>query len=262
LDALILAAGRGTRLGSIGEGSPKALIEVSGRTMLEHVASGLVRAGVDRIVVNVHHHAEQIERFVAGTDLGAEVLLSHERERPLETGGGLLHARDLLRGDAPFFLHNVDVITDADLGGLYAAHLAAASGRAGPDGSTPGRLGPPLATLAVSDRTTSRHLLFDDVGLYGWENTRAEVIRKEARPPEGRNRERWAFAGIHVISPQLLGRILETGVFSIIDVYMRLAGEGARIAPASIGDARWLEIGNPERLAAAREALTREPLAR
>ncbi len=237
MDALILAAGFGSRLGDLGQHTPKALLEVGGRTMLEHVVDRLVAAGVDRVVVNVHHHADLIERFVDSRELGAEILLSHEPERPLETGGGLLNARGLLRRDAPFFLHNVDVLTEADLSALRDAHVASGA----------------LATLAVSDRPTQRHLLFDEVGLVGWSDGRRDV-RIEVRGAVGEVRKR-AFAGIHVLAPELPDRITEQGVFSILDVYFRLAREGARIDPVSIGEARWLEVGTPERLEAARAAL-------
>src|SRR5262245_58629290 len=148
---MIFAAGLGTRLGPLGQSTPKALIDVGGKTMLEHVARRLVGAGADRLVINVHHHAQQIERFIESHDLGAEAVLSYEVERPLETGGGLAHAREHLRGDAPFLMHNVDILTDANLAEMYAAHTHSGA----------------MVTLAVSDRQTSRHLLFDAQGLYG-----------------------------------------------------------------------------------------------
>ncbi len=237
---MIFAAGLGTRLGPLGQATPKALIRVGARTMLEHVARGLVAAGVERIVINVHHHAEQIERFAAVHDLGAEVIVSREPERPLETGGGLAHARDLMRHDAPFFLHNVDVLTDADLTALYASHLHTDA----------------LVTLAVNERGTSRHLLFDAHGLYGHSDTRRDT-RAIARPAVGPRRAR-AFAGIHVASPELLDHMTETGVFSILDVYLRLVAEGARIVPWDLGPAQWLEIGTLERLEEARRRFAAE----
>jgi NDP-sugar pyrophosphorylase family protein len=234
LDALIFAAGLGTRLGPLGLSTPKALIDVGGKTMLEHVARGLVAAGVDRIIVNVHHHADQIERFTASHDLGADVILSHETERPLETGGGLAYARRHFRRASPFFMHNVDVLTDARLAEMYAAHTRSEA----------------LVTLAVSDRPTTRHLLFDEQGFYGRSDSRKSerLIARPARDADSA----CAFAGIHVANPELLDRVTETGVFSILDVYMRLAAEGARIAPWDLGNAQWLEIGTPERLDEAR----------
>jgi len=237
LDALILAAGRGTRLGPIGEATPKALLEVGGRTMLEHVVARLLPAGVDRLIVNVHHHADAIEDFIASHELGAEVVLSRESERPLETGGALLHARDLVRRDSPFFVHNVDVICEVDLASLLEGHRGTGA----------------IATMAVNDRSTQRHLLFDDHGLFGRSDARRD-LRIEVREPVGPV-AMWAFAGIHVVEPRLLDRITERGAFPILDTYLRLAKEKEKIRPGPIGEVRWLEVGNPERLAAARAAM-------
>ena len=237
---MIFAAGLGTRLGILGQDTPKALLDVAGMTMLERAARVLRDAGADRIIVNVHHHADRIARFVQDVDLGVDVVLSFERERPLETGGGLLHARPLLRLDAPFFLHNVDVITDADLRALYEAHVRSGA----------------LATLAVNQRESTRRLLFDDGGLFGREDAR-KGERIEIRKPSGEVRA-LAFAGIHVVAPELLELITERGIFSILEPYLRLAREGHCIDPWSIDGALWREIGNPERLEAARQALVAE----
>jgi NDP-sugar pyrophosphorylase family protein len=234
---MIFAAGLATRLGDLSRNTPKALIDVGGTTMLERTIRCLVDAGADRIVINVHHHANRIGVFVEKLEVPAALLLSHEPGAPLETGGGLLHARRLFRGDAPFFLHNVDIITGADLPAAYAAHQQSEA----------------LVTLLVNERDTARRLLFDAEGLLGRIDARAGT-RTEVRRSHG-DVHAIAFAGIHVASPALLERISERGVFSITDVYLRLAGEGARILPFRIDPARWHEIGTPERLAAAREAL-------
>jgi NDP-sugar pyrophosphorylase family protein len=237
---MIFAAGLGRRLGAIGEGTPKALIEIAGQTMLERTARQLVAAGVDRIVVNVHHQADRIARFIAARDFGAEIVLSHEPERPLETGGGLLNARPFFRRGAPIVLHNVDVITDIDLAALVDAHRTSGA----------------LVTLAVNERETSRYLLFDESGLFGREDRRHE-LRHESRPPRGGVRA-LAFAGIHVCSPMLLDLVSEHGVFPIMDVYLRLAAGGHTIEPWLL-QGLWLEIGNVTRLEAARALLERRP---
>jgi NDP-sugar pyrophosphorylase family protein len=239
LDALIFAAGLGTRLGPIGQSTPKALLEVGGVTMLERTVRRVVAGGADRVVVNVHHHAAQFERFLADHDLGVEIRVSHEAERPLETGGGLWHARDLFRRDRPILLHNVDVITDADLSAMVADH----------------RRRTPLVTLAVQDRETPRRLLFDDDGLLGREDRRAPAKREESRSPRGEIRS-LAFAGIHVCAPEILDLVTERGAFPILPVYLRLASAGRRILPWAY-QGRWLEIGNAERLEAARAAIER-----
>ncbi len=234
MDALLFAAGLGTRLRPLTDVVPKALIGVGGVAMLERVARRAIEAGADRLIVNVHHHALQIEGFVRERDgFGVEVLFSREPERPLETGGGLAAAAHLLRGDGAVLLHNTDVLTDFSLPRMLEAHADARS----------------LATLAVNRRSASRYLLFDDRGLCGHEDTRTDA-RTLAREPEGEVRRR-AFCGVHVVEPDLPDRFTEQGAFSIVEPYLRLAGAGQRIAPFDIGDAMWIDVGTPERLAAA-----------
>ncbi|HUG38840.1 MAG TPA: sugar phosphate nucleotidyltransferase [Longimicrobiales bacterium] len=235
---MILAAGLGRRLRPLTDRVPKALVDVGGITMLERTARRLIAAGADRLIVNVHHHADRIRRFLAERDgFGVEVRVSEEPDAPLETGGGLARAASHFRRDAPFFLHNVDIITGLDLGAIYGAHTEAA----------------PLATLAVSGRESSRLLRFDAAGLQGRVDLRTGAV-EEARPATGATRDR-AFAGVHVISPEIFGLLREQGAYSILVPYLRLAGEGRRILPFDMGGALWLEIGDPERLRRARAEL-------
>ncbi|MGH7542445.1 MAG: nucleotidyltransferase family protein [Gemmatimonadota bacterium] len=238
---MILAAGLGTRLRPLTDHTPKVLVEVGGVSILERIARRLVAAGADRVIVNAHRHADQIEGQAArlAGELGIEVLVSAEEEAPLETGGGLAHAETLFRKDGPFFLHNGDIITEIDLAGMMTAHRATDA----------------LATLAVGRRETTRFLLFDDRGLYGWENA-AGGTAKTSRPVSG-NTRRLPFAGVHVISPEIFGLITERGVFSIVDLYLRLSAEGCAILPHDVTSAPWLEIGDPERLARAHAILGR-----
>jgi NDP-sugar pyrophosphorylase family protein len=234
MDAMILAAGLGTRLRPLTNDLPKALVPVGDRPMLEHVARRLLAAGATRLVVNVHHHADQIKRFLdARGGFGVEVFVSEEPEERLETGGGLKHAERFFTKDAPFFIHNADVFTDIDLRALYAAHTASGA----------------LATLACRPAETPRHLVFDDGGLcgYGLAGGREHLIRE----PEG-GPERLDFCGIHVLSPEIFDRMTETGVFSIITTYLRLSREGARILPYRADGATWIDIGSFERLEEAR----------
>ncbi|MBA3583827.1 MAG: NTP transferase domain-containing protein [Gemmatimonadetes bacterium] len=240
MDAMILAAGIGTRLKPLTDRTPKALIEVGGVTMLERIARRLIDAGADRIIVNAHHHAMQIERSAEqlAANLHVEVLVSREIDRPLETGGGLLYAAPLFRRGSPFFLHNVDLVTDFDLASMYATHERSGA----------------LATLAVNRRDTSRWLLFDEEGLRGREDERAgttAAVREAAGGPL-----RIAFAGVHVVDPGIFDLITERGTFSILDAYLRLAGEGHRILPYDVSRARWFEIGTTERLDRARRLVT------
>jgi MurNAc alpha-1-phosphate uridylyltransferase len=238
MDGMILAAGLGTRLRPLTDRIPKALVEVGGVPMLERVARRLVDAGVDRLILNTHHHAELVRRFVRERNgFGVEVRFSDEVEAPLETGGGLIHARAHFRHGAPFFLHNVDVITEVPLEAMYAAHVDSGA----------------LATLAVSDRDSSRLLRFDEDGLLGRVDRRSGTV-EAGRPPRGEVVDR-AFAGIHVIDPAWFDLVEESGAFSILEPYLRLAAAGHRIAPFPIGRALWLEVGNPERLERARRFL-------
>ncbi len=237
---MLFAAGLGTRLRPLTDHTPKALIDVAGVPMLEHVARRLVAAGADRLVINTFHLAEQVERFVEERGgFGAETRISREEGEILDTGGGLLHAAPLFRQAAPFFVHNADILTDLPLGEMYQAH----SGHQ------------PLATLAVMQRTTGRRLLFDAEGLFGRVDD-ARGLRIQAREPVG-SVEELAFGGIHVVSPEIFSLITERGVFSILDPYLRLAGEGHTIRPFRIDGCMWLDIGKPEQLEAARTLMRR-----
>ena len=242
MEAMILAAGLGTRLRPLTDRRPKALLEVGGVPLLERVARRLIAVGADRLIVNVHHHADQVTRFLERKGgFGVEVRLSREETEPLETGGGLRAAAHLFEEDAPFFLHNVDVLSDLDLRAMHRTHVGASAS------------GPVLATLPVQARETSRPLLVDDQGVYGVANRRTGR-RREARRPVGEERE-LGFCGIHVVSPEIRVRMTEVGTFPIWEPYFRLVGEGWRLLPYEIGEARWLEVGSLERLERAREAL-------
>jgi NDP-sugar pyrophosphorylase family protein len=238
MEAFVLAAGLGTRLRPLTDRMPKALVEVAGVPMLERVARRLIDAGVERLVINTHHFAERIGEFVASRGgWGVEVAFSHEAEAPLETGGGLLRAAPLFRGDAPFFIHNADIVTDLPLREMYAAHLDA----------------DPLATVAVMERPSERRLRFDARGLFGRsDGTRSVEI--EVRPPEG-DVVALPFAGVHVVSPRIFGAMTETGAFSILDPYLRLAAAGERVLPFRVDGSLWIDVGRPEQLAAAHAAV-------
>lgn len=230
---MIFAAGLGTRLRPLTESIPKALVPVGGIPMLERVALGLIEAGADRLIVNVHWLGETIEDFVREKDgFGVETVVVREPgDAPLETGGGLKNAASALRRDAPFLLHNVDVISEIPLADLYRAHRGSDA----------------FVTLAVQQRDASRALLFDDLGLCG--HTDRESRTTLARETAGEV-SALGFTGIHVASPELLDALEqeEERRFSIIWPYLRLAGAGRRILPYRIGEARWVDIGTHERL--------------
>ncbi|HWV56286.1 MAG TPA: sugar phosphate nucleotidyltransferase [Longimicrobiales bacterium] len=237
---MLFAAGLGTRLAPLTNDMPKALIPLGGVPMLQRVAERVIAAGADRIIINVHHFAEQIERFVERCDgFGVEVKFSFEPGAPLETGGGLRHAGVHFRRNGPAILHNVDVWTTFPLEELLARHMESR----------------PLATLAVNHRSASRYLHFDDYGLLGRVDTRTGDERL-VREPVGEV-FRLAFCGVHVIEPALLDSpaIQRPGAFSIIEAYLELAAVGARILPVVIDEWEWVDIGTPARLAAAERLL-------
>jgi NDP-sugar pyrophosphorylase family protein len=244
MEAMIFAAGLGTRLAPLTDRLPKALIPVSGRPLLGHVMDRVAAAGATRIVVNTSRFGEQIESWLAeNAPSGVEIVLSHEPDGPYDTGGGLIHAAHLFREDGPILLHNVDVLSRIPLDALLEDHNAARR-----------RLGDKLlGTLAVQQRATSRRLLFDDRGLVGWvrhnwNGSSSETMRvRGARGPE----RDLAFAGIHVIEPELLRLTQRTGAFQIRDLYLDLAARGYVIQPADVSRHEWLDAGTPERLAEA-----------
>lgn len=236
MKAMILAAGVGSRLAPLTDATPKALIPVGGVPMLERALIRLKAAGVKSFVVNVHHHAAAAAAFCA--DLarrhGVPVSVSREDDLLLDTGGALKKAAALLRGREPFFVHNADVLTDLDLKALYAAHLESGA----------------LATLSVRERESGRAFLFDGKDrLVGHDDRKLDRTVWVKSSVAGARR--LPFDGIHVISPALLDKMTESGVFSITKTYLRLAGAGAEIRAFRADRWAWHDIGTPEKLAAA-----------
>lgn len=235
---MILAAGFGTRLRPLTEERPKALVEVSGRTLLEITLERLRKCGVAEVIVNVHHLADMIVDYLeANENFGMRVEVSRE-ERLLDTGGGLKKAawfflEDPERLDEPFVLHNVDVLSTIDLGRMLQFHS---------DNEA-------LVTLAVRERETSRSLLFDDqLQLWGWKSGgKTSVVR------ESEHLQALDFSGIHVISPRLFQKMQEDGEFSIIDAYLSLAAQDMRIMAFRADDYSWRDVGSLEDLKRASE---------
>ena len=237
---MVLAAGEGRRLRPLTDTLPKALMEVGGASMIELVIRRLVKAGVDGVIVNTFHLAGQIEDFLKRRDLGVPVAVSHETEL-LDTGGGLKKAAAFFSDPAPFFLHNGDVYSEIDLASMYSAHQESGA----------------LATLAVSDRATQRHLLFDEAGRLCGRHSLKEGLAWAAAPCA--RPLRLAFNGIHVISPGLLPRLSESGVFPIMKAYLRLAGEGAAIRFFRTDDCYYNDIGDAGKLAEVRRRALADP---
>ena len=204
---MIFAAGLGTRLKPITDTLPKALVPVCGKPLLYHCIHRLKEAGYNQLVINIHHFPEQIREYVLGQDWGVEIGLSDESSRLLETGGGLAHAREMLEGPRPFLVHNVDIVSNLDFAWLRRETRPWA-----------------LATLLVSERKTSRYLLFgDDMRLKGWTDIRTGEVRSPY-PDLGVNScRRYAFSGIHNISPDIFrafDRMQVPERFPIMDFYL------------------------------------------
>jgi NDP-sugar pyrophosphorylase family protein len=241
MKAMILAAGLGTRLRPLTDDRPKALVDIAGRTMLEITIERLRQFGVSEVIVNVHHFADKVVEYLqAHRNFGIRIEVSRE-DVLLDTGGGLKKADWFFLeggGNDPFILHNVDVLSTIDLRRMTDFHRERGA----------------LATLAVQDRETSRYLLFDDKGKLCGRRLRGKSDEM-ARPAE--SVQPLAFSGIHVISPRLLTMMSEEGVFSIIDVYLRLAGLGETIVASRADEYEWMDLGKPEnveRAAATRKA--------
>ena len=231
MKAMILAAGRGTRLQPLTADRPKALVEIGGVTLLEHVARRLVAAGVTEAVINLHHHAEMIPAFVERHARWGLQRMEYSRETELlDTGGGLKQAAWFFDDGRPFLVHNVDVLSDIDLAALLRAHQASGA----------------LVTLAAKARSTARPLLFDAAGRLVGRRTAGEGDRL-VRPPQGETVP-LGFCGIQAVSPGLFAKITETGAFPLAECYLRLAGLGETICVHRVDDARWRDCGRVEDL--------------
>lgn len=234
MKAMIFAAGLGSRLKPLTHLTPKALLPVAGKPMLEHLILKLKAAGFDRLVINIHHHGEQIIDFLKQhDDFGIDILISDERDYLLDTGGGIKKAAAFLQGDEPFLVHNVDVFSDADLGALYRAHNAQNA----------------IATLLVNRRETSRYLLFNEANrLCGWRNKATGEIKSYYPDFNPELYTEYAFSGIHMLSPQIFDWLEEwTGRFSIISFYLSIAAR-TTIQAYPVPELKMLDIGKPETL--------------
>lgn len=233
MKAMILAAGLGTRLKPFTDFHPKALAIVNGKSLLQRNVEYLLSHGFDEIIVNVHHFASQIiEAIDLNKGWGAQITISDESDLVLETGGGLKKAAWFFNTNEPFAVMNADILTDLNLSEMLKFHFENKA----------------LATLAVSERSTSRYFLFNTQNqLCGWENIKTgeqKITRNEL------HLTRKAFSGIHIISPQLPKLILQEGKFSMVDVYLSLS-EKHDILGYNQGTCKFLDVGKPESIAEA-----------
>ena len=235
--AMLFAAGLGTRLRPLTDDRPKALVEVAGQPLLGWNLRRLYAAGIRQMVVNVHHFAPKVIAYLQKVDLpGLDLRISDESEALLETGGGLKKAAPLFEADQDILLWNVDVLSDLNLEAFFAFHHQQQS----------------LATLAVRQRTSSRYLQVDEAGrLCGWEHAKTGEVRRARSANEVFRR---AFSGIHLLRPHLLDLLTETGKFSIIDSYLRLAADH-NLFTYDHSDGFWLDVGKPESLPVAADYL-------
>ena len=230
--AMIFAAGLGTRLKPLTDTMPKALVRVGGQPLLWHVIMKLKAAGFERIVVNVHHFAQQIVDYLAANDnFGLDIRISDETAGLLETGGGIKKALPLFDPESPILIHNVDILSNVRLDKLYDLAASAAVADASID-----------ALLLVSDRKTKRFLQFDEeMRLTGWKN----IETGEVKGQEGRS---LAFSGIHMISPQTFPLFDEMpDRFGIIDFYLKFCQQYVFLGNEKRG-LRLLDVGKLDTL--------------
>lgn len=228
MKAMLLAAGLGTRLKPWTNNHPKALAPINGKSLLQRNIEYLLSFKIQSIVVNIHHFASQIKEACENNHgWGAKIIFSDETDEVLETGGGLLKARNLLQNEDHFLLMNVDILTDLKLDAFVNAHLQSND----------------IATLGVSQRPSSRYFLFDESDkLCGWQNTQSgeTKISREA----GTTTQK-AFSGMHMINTKIFDLMPHSGKFSMVEVYLQLA-KNYTIGCFDHTGAKFLDVGKPE----------------
>ncbi|SHK31991.1 nucleotidyltransferase family protein [Epilithonimonas mollis] len=232
MKALLFAAGMGTRLKPFTDNHPKALAQVNGVALLERNIKYLQSYGINDFVINIHHFGGQILAFLAENDkFGANIEISNESEELLETGGGLLFAKRFLENEKTFLIMNVDILTDLNISNFIKIH----------------ELKGGMVTLAVSDRDSSRKLMFNDkMYLKGWKNLTTN--KKTIVGGIFKLRE-LAFSGVHCVNSEIFGKITRTGKFSIMDEYMDLMKEDIIIGYQHTSNL--IDVGKPESIAEA-----------
>ena len=242
MKAMIFAAGLGTRLRPLPNDRPKALVEIGGKTMLERVIGRLAQAGFDDITINIHHFGQKIIDYLdQHHNFGLNIHISDECDLLLDTGGGILKARQFLDGNEPFLVHNADILTDIDLLSIYQSHVTSGA----------------MATVLVKERKTSRYFVFDDnYRLQGWINKSTG----ETRPPHfihAKGMHELAFGGIHVISPSIFQELERYSQgqpkFSITPFYVDQCHNHLIKGYVQHTPYTWLDVGKPETLKQAQE---------
>ena len=228
---MIFAAGLGTRLKPLTDTMPKALVRVGGQPLIWHVIMKLKAAGYERIVVNVHHFAQQIIDYLQANDnFGLDIRISDETSGLLETGGGIKKALPLFDPSEPILIHNVDILSNLDFNSLSM-------------------VAPPDALLVVSQRNTKRYLLFDDeMILDGWTNIETGEVRSPYPALDPTDLKRLAFSGIHMIWPRLFPLFQDMPErFGIIDFYLKYCHQCAFLGYEK-KDLRLMDVGKLDTL--------------
>ena len=244
--AMILAAGLGTRLKPLTDTMPKALVPVGGTPLLDLNIRKLQAQGYDRFIVNIHHFSQQIRDHVAQQDYAPLVHFSDESQELLETGGGLKKAQGLFREEEPILIHNVDILDNVDYEWFSHQHQEDED-----------------AVLLVSRRQTKRYLLFDNaMRLMGWKNIETgevkspyEYVRRTGLSQHGEELNMFAFSGIHSFSPRLFALMDRfPDRFPIIDFYLSICHR-SRIVGLVKDDLRLMDVGKLETLDQAEDFL-------
>lgn len=243
---MIFAAGIGSRLRPFTDKHPKALAPVNGVPILRRVIEKMLAADIREIVVNIHHFPEQIKEYLsANNNFGADIEISDESDKLLDTGGGLLRARRFLEGSEPILVHNADILTDFSISEMRSAHTESSS----------------LATLLAFPRESSRQLYFDADGeLRGWQNLNSGQCKPEGFRPDDAGLQQLAFGGVHIVSPEIFPLLADYSstagdVFSIIPFYLSLVGRYQIKSFTPKDTFRWFDIGTPAKLQAAENSL-------
>lgn len=230
--AMVFAAGLGTRLKPWTDFHPKALALVQNKPLLQHNMAYLQRYGISQVVINVHHFAQQIiDALQQNNNWGLEVWISNESNELLDTGGGLLKALPLLLPNQHILAINADILTNFPLNLLIDKHISTGA----------------MATLAVTNRTSSRYFLFDEnEQLCGWKNVATQQLKLQRDVPEHQLQLK-AFCGIQVINTNLFNHIHLTGKFSVVDMYLSICKQ-QKVVSFNYNDAVFIDVGKPETL--------------
>lgn len=233
--AMLLAAGLGSRLKPFTDNHPKVLAMINGKSLLQRNIEYLQSFGIRDVIVNVHHFAEQItDHLKQNNGFGSNVTVSDERDKVLETGGGLKKAAWFFKQTEAFILLNADILTDMDINLMIKQHM----------------MQKPLATIAVTNRKSSRYFLFDELdNLCGWKN---DVTGEQKMSKDVAGYKAKAFSGIHIISSGIFSLMKKEEKFSMVDAYLDLA-KIHTISAFDHSSSKFVDVGKPESIAIAEQ---------